>query len=280
MISTGTCIDITASKVYLLGDGGPIIEGPGSTTSTFGVHVEATANRARVEGITAGAFGVAIRVDGPNASLLFDTTGLDRRGIVLNGANAFLANVISQQDADVGIQINPTATDVLGWYIQAFDDGNVGIELNGSSGALLDQAVADGNGKFGIWLLSASNNYFDGFEAQSNGVAGVYLGCNAAGPDGTACPSGVPSSNNNGFIGSSYGTRNSVVSNTGSPHNQSYGIAVGLGNSHNRFSLITGDANKTDDALDENPHCGGDRWYSNTFTRSNPAEGSSPLCID
>jgi hypothetical protein len=233
-----------------------------------------------VEGITAGKFGQGIRVDGPNASLTFDTTGFNQKGIVLNGANAFLANVISQQDIGVGIQINATATGVLAWNLNASDAGGAGIELNGASGALLDQAIGDGNGTFGIWLRSASDNYIDGFEAQSNGVAGVYLGCNAAGPNGTGCPPGVPSSNNNGLIGSSYGSRNSVVSNAGSPHNQNYGIAVGLGNSHNRFSLITGSANSKDDALDENPNCGSNRWYSDTFTSSNPSEGSSPLCID
>jgi len=278
MVSTGTCFDITASKVYIIG-APTTIEGPGSGTSTFGVHVEPTANRARVEGITAGKFGQGIRVDGPNASLTFDTTGFNQKGIVLNGANAFLANVISQQDIGVGIQINATATGVLGLNLNASDAGGAGIELNGASGAFLDQAVGDRNGTFGVWLRGASNNHFDGFNAQGNGIAGVYLGCNATGPNGTACPPGVPSSSNNSFIGSSFGSRNSDVSNTESPFSQSYGIAVGLGNSHNRFSLITGSANTKKDALDENPDCGSDRWYDDTFTTSEPGSVSS-MCLD
>ena len=72
---------------------------------------------------------------------------------------------------------------------------------------------------------SASNNDIDGFVSESNGVAGVYLGCNA-GLMGTACPSGVASSNGNTLIGLVYGSKNSVVSNTGTPLNQRFGMAA------------------------------------------------------
>jgi hypothetical protein len=38
MHSTGTCVDITASKVTLAG--GAVIQGPGPTTATVGIHIE------------------------------------------------------------------------------------------------------------------------------------------------------------------------------------------------------------------------------------------------
>jgi hypothetical protein len=77
MNSTGTCVDITASHVTLSGGGGvTAIKGPGSTTPTFGVHIDPTANRVILENILAENFGQGIRVDGPNAStFLVETTG-------------------------------------------------------------------------------------------------------------------------------------------------------------------------------------------------------------
>jgi len=278
MNSTGTCVDITASHVTLTG--GPAIKGPGSTTPTFGVHIEPTANKVTLESVLAENFGQGIRVDGPNTStFLVETTG-NNKGTVVNGANAFLIEEISVSDNVAGIQVNPTATDFVMVIGEAVNDTGVGIKLNGVSGAFIDEAVAQGDGTFGIWLQSASNNVISGFTAESNGVAGVYLGCNAAGPNGTACPPGVPSSNGNSLMGSVYGSKNSVVTNTGSPHNQLFGIAVGLGNLHNHFLTITGTGNVDDDALDENTNCGNNRWFSDSFTKSSPPKGTTVFCLN
>ena len=150
-------------------------------------------------------------MDGPNASLILVETTLNGKGVVVNGANAYLIEVISVLDNEVGIQINASATDLVGVIVEAVQATGAGIKLNGVNGVFMDEAVAVGNGTFGIWLQSASNNDFDGFESESNGVAGVYLGCNPAGPNGTACPSGVASSNGNSFIGSVFGSNNSLV---------------------------------------------------------------------
>jgi hypothetical protein len=279
MNSTGTCIDITASHVTLSG-GGMVIKGPGSTTPTFGVHIEPAANRVILESIVAEDFGQGFRVDGPNATtLLAESTG-NNRGTVVNGANAFLIEEISVLDNVAGIQVNATATDFVMVIGEAVNETGVGIKLNGVSGAFIDEAVAQGDGTFGIWLRSASNNVISGFVSESNGVAGVYLGCNAAGPNGTACPPGVPSSNGNSLMGSVYGSKNSVVTNTGSPHNQLFGIAVGLGNLHNHFLTITGTGNVNDDALDENPNCGNNRWFADTFTTSSPAKNTTFFCLN
>ncbi len=278
MHSTGTCVDIAVSHVTLIG--GPTIVGPGKTTPTFGVHVEPTANKVILEGVVAESFGQGVRVDGPNASLLSVITALNNKGVVLTGANAYLLVVESIQDNLVGIQVNATATDMVGVVVVAEDETGAGIKLAGANGAYFNEAVALGCGTFGIWLQSASNNVFSGFESESNGVAGVYLGCNPAGPTGTACPAGVPSSNGNSFAGAVYGSTNSLVSNTGSPFNQGFGIAVGLGNLHNHFVTVTGAGNVNQDALDENPNCGSNRWFADTFTKSSPAKNTTPLCLN
>jgi hypothetical protein len=279
MNSTGTCIDITASRVTLQG-GLIVMKGPGPSTATFGVHIEPSANKAILENVVAEDFGQGIRFDGPNASTLVAETTLNSKGTVVNGANAFLIEEISDLDNLVGIQVNSTATDFVMVIGEALQDGGVGIKLNGVSGAFIDEAVAQGDGTFGIWLRSASNNVISGFVAESNGVAGVYLGCNAAGPNGTACPAGVPSSNGNSLMGSVYGSKNSLVSNTMSPLNQRLGIAVGLGNLHNHFLTITGAGNVDEDALDENPTCGNNRWFADTFTKTSPLKNTTLFCLN
>jgi parallel beta-helix repeat protein len=277
MQSTGTCVDITASKVTL---GGAVIKGPGPTTATFGIHIEPSANKVFLEDVEAEDFGQGIRIDGPNASTFLVLTGANNKGTVVNGANAFLIEEISESDNAVGIQVNPTATNFVMVLGEALGEAGVGIELNGVSGAFLSDSTAPENGSFGIWLRSASNNFISGFQAEDNGVAGVYLGCNPAGPNGTACPAGVPSSSGNSFMGSVYGSTNSQVTNTGNPLNQRFGIAVGLGNLHNHFLTITGTGNVDDDALDENPNCGNNRWFSNIFATTSPAKNTSFFCLN
>ena len=281
MNSTGTCIDITASNVTLTASS-VVIKGSGSTSPTFGVRIEPTANRVLLEGIVAEDFAQGFRVDGRNASLIDVQTEGNNKGVVVNGANAYLIETISELDNLVGIQVNSTATDFVMVIGGALGATGAGVELNGVNGAFMEEAEAEGNGTFGIWLKSASNNFIAGFVSESNGIAGVYLGCNAAGPNGTPCPAGVPSSNGNSLMGSVFGTStNSLVSNTGTPLNQRFGVAVGFGNLHNHFLLITGKGNVDDDALDENPTCGNNRWFADNFTTSSPAKSTTSLfCLN
>jgi hypothetical protein len=113
----------------------------------------------------------------------------------------------------------------------------------------------------------------------SNGLASAYLGCNPTGPNGTTCPAGTPSSDNNSLTGNALNAMAhlSDVSNSAS---QRFGIAVGLGSRGNRFSFITGSGNVTDDALDENPNCANNRWFAGTFTASSPAKNTTFLCLN
>ncbi|HZZ07473.1 MAG TPA: hypothetical protein VFE43_02945 [Candidatus Binataceae bacterium] len=81
-------------------------------------------------------------------------------------------------------------------------------------------------------------------------------------------------------MGAVYGSESSIVTNTGSPLNQHFGVAVGLGNLHNHFLTITGTGNLNDDALDENPNCCNNRWFADTFTTANPAENTTFFCLN
>jgi hypothetical protein len=70
----------------------------------------------------------------------------------------------------------------------------------------------------------------------------------------------------------------SVINN--SNFSQSYGIAVEPDSVNNDFLTIYGDGNLVDDALDENPNCGTNRWFGNTFTTSSPAQNTTDYCIN
>ena len=272
-----TCIHITASDVTLTG--GPTLKGPGSTTSTYGVHIGLYANKVTLQSVAATYFGQGIRIDGPNAIVQQAATSFNNKGTVVNGAHALLVDQSSQRDEAVGIQVNDTAKNFAMVESAADEATGTGIELNGVKGAFLNSIVTDEDGDFGIWLKNASNNFITGFESEDNGIAGVYLGCNAAGPNGKACPI---SSNGNTLTGAVYVLTDSIVSDTGNillPQ-QSYGIAVGKDNLQNHLFGITGTGNVVKDALDENPNCGTNRWSNDSFTTSSPAKNTTLTCIN
>ena len=110
------------------------------------------------------------------------------------------------------------------------------------------------------------------FSSTNNGVAGIYLGCNAAGPNGTACPAGRRTVQQ-GQLPLGTSPNNSTVNNTGS---ERFGIAVGLGNLRNHLFSISGTGNVTYDALDENPNCGSNWWVGDNFITSSPPPNTSP----
>jgi hypothetical protein len=279
----GTCIDITASNVTL--EGNPyvprVILGPGTDTPTFGIHIEASARNVTLTQMSIRGFGEGLRIDGPNATLFEVGGGGNHKGIVVNGAKALLIEIGIGSDETVGIQINASATNFVMVGGGASSEAEAGIELNGVSKAVLSSVEAVANGTFGIWLNGASNNIISNFDASGNGIAGVYLGCNAAGPNGQAsCPSSA-SSNGNSLMGAIFTTDYSIVNNIGgAPNPQRYGMAVGLGSLHNDFLLISGSDNLVDDALDENPNCGSNRWLFNGFMSTSPPRNTTFTCIN
>jgi hypothetical protein len=277
----GTCVHITASDVTLSGVG-ILIQGPGAKTATIGVDIDLFANNVTLQSVEAMNFGEGIHIDGPNATVRESATSSNNRGTVVNGVHALLIDQSSQRDGAAGIQVNASAKNFGMMSGTANAATGAGIELNGVSGAFLSSTVTDDDGTFGIWLKNASNNLISAFESEDNGIAGVYLGCNAAGPNGkSSCALG---SNSNTLTGDALpfpGTY-SVVSDTGNilQLQQSYGIAVGRGNLRNHILNIMGTGNVVDDALDENPNCGNNRWTLNNFTKSSPAKNTSFTCIN
>ena len=272
------CVHITADDVTLTG--GSTLKGPGSKTDTVGVHVDIFAHRVTLQSVEVTGFGRGILIDGPNATVQEAVTSLNNRGTVVNGTHALLVKHSSQQDGAAGVQVNDTAKNFGMMSGTASDASGTGIVLNGASGAFLNSIVANENSSFGIWLKNATNNLITGFETEDNGTAGVYLGCNADGPNGkSSCATG---SNGNTLVGPVFESSPSIVSSTGNlllPQ-QSYGIAVGLGNLDNHFLVITGMGNVVDDALDENPNCGTNRWLVNDLKTSSPAKTTTYTCLN
>ena len=228
------------------------------------------------------AFGEGVRIDGPNATLFGTNTDRNHRGVVVNGANALLINTLSIFDEAVGIQVNQSATNFVMVGGGADAEPGVGIKLNGVRGAVLNSVESAINGSFGIWLNGASDNSITNFIAQDNGIAGVYLGCNPAGPNGQkSCPADG-GSDGNSLSGAVFNTDFSTVNNDRSGPNepQRYGIAVGLGNVDNDLLLIGGADNLVDDALDENPNCGTNRWLFNGFMSTSPPQNTTDTCVN
>jgi len=272
-----TCVHIKVSNVTLTG--GPTLQGPGSKSSTIGVYIDIFAKKVTLQSVQAMDFGQGILIDGPNATVQQATTSFNNKGTVVNGAYTLLIQQSSQRDDAAGIQINASAKNFGMMSGKAVGATGAGIVLNGVSGAFLNSIMADDDASFGIWLKDASNNLITGFEAEDNGVAGVYLGCNADGPNGkSSCATG---SNGNTLVGPVYASPPSVVSYTGALLlQQSYGIAVGKGNLDNHFLIIMGMGNIVDDALDENPNCGSNRWLVNDLATSSPAKNTTYTCLN
>jgi len=295
--TVGIDIEPSAKNVIVYGgltpDGfgqGIRIDGANATVSSMSTSnnnkgIVVNGANATVYSMSTGSDNKGIVVNGANATLYSDFVSDNQMGIVVNGTNAHLVETSSFDNEAIGIQINKTATNFLMVGGNTSGSGTptgtqeVGIELDQVSGAVLTSTEAFYNGTFGIWLNGASDNVITNFDSESNGIAGVYLGCNAAGPNGSAsCPSGA-SSHDNVVIGVAFNPPYSSVINN-SNFSQSYGIAVEPDSVNNDFLTIYGDGNLVDDALDENPNCGTNRWFGNTFTTSSPAQNTTDYCIN
>jgi parallel beta-helix repeat protein len=282
--TSGDCIDVAASSVELLGNS-HTITGPGSATGTVGIHVLTGANLAIVDGVTTTGFGVGIQADGKEPFILASVSESNGVGFVLNGSASVVYDAVAETNLFAGFKVSPTAGGST--ILVASSIGNtVGFKLVRVSGTAMYAVTATGNAAFGFWLNGAYDSNITGLTAQDNTVAGIYLGCNAAGPIGTPCPAGTPASAENVIqsdLFSSSGPSN--VSPTG-PGKQRYGIAIDRGNLRNRIFRVAGSGNSIFDAFDENPGCGTNDWgallFTNTFTTVSPTTAASGnlFCID
>lgn len=286
--ATGVCIDIVASDVILAGipdqyGNPPTITGPGDTTSSTGIVIEATAPKAIVSELVISDFGLGMAINGRRATLLEVLTNFNGRGKLINAARAYLNFGDAGDNQSFGIRATVNAADLT--IVQTFsrNNGGAGFRLRNLVGAHLNGDLADNNGTFGFWLDGASGNSIVSFEANNNSIAGVYLGCDSAGPNGVPCPWWRTPSNGN-LISGVWVVSNASAAETDSVASASStkpiaGVAIDAGSVGNLVTMVTA-KNPTLDMLDENRHCASNMWELNTFTTSSPAKSTTPYCIN
>jgi parallel beta-helix repeat protein len=152
--------------------------------------------------------------------------------------------------------------------------GYAGIELNGVSGAFLNNLTVTGSATYGVWLLSSSRNVIANFSVSRNTSAGIYLGCfHSGGLLGRRCTTVPPTPPSNGNILTSVGDPSSADG--PSQPDQAYGVAIAAGNVGNRIVGVGGSGNGKGtfgvDALDGNPNCGSNLWTGNQFAIVSPS---------
>jgi len=124
------------------------------------------------------------------------------------------------------------------------------------------------NNRYGLWLESTARNLVYNFTAESNALAGVYIGCFADGPHANKCskPS-MQSTSNAVYNGKSLKTTEG---------SQQIGVAIDLGDLGNKVADLTIQFNAQFDAVDENPQCGTNTWMVITYGTSNQTNGCIP----
>jgi hypothetical protein len=276
--TSGACITVAASNLILDGKF-HTISGSSSAASTIGVEVASTAKTVEFGDMTVTGFGQGIRLDGRDAVLVTSMVSLNGRGVVANGPAAILVSVTADANNLAGIQVNPGAVGSTLLQVTADSNFGAGVKLINVNGVSLIKSDASTNSTFGVWLKGSSSNLLWDFTAEDNTIAGVYLGCNAAGPTGGACPPGTLPASANMISGDLVGSTNSVVS-PSSPSKQKFGVAIDLGNSKNRVLNVTGKGNGIFDAIDKNASCATNLWLG-TFTAvsQTPAASGNLFCI-
>jgi hypothetical protein len=227
--SAGDCLVITAPNVSLNLNRFHLI----GATSAVGVHVMRTAAKAFIEGngATIQTFGVGLQIDAPGA--LAD-------------------NFIALSNTDAGVVLNHVQQADLSNF-SAAHNLNDGVRIVAGANNLLQMPMIFDNGRFGVWLQSSSHNSVGNFAVQSNALAGIYIGCSSAGPQG-ACPRGSPLSNYNYLF--------SGVAGIVSSGSQQYGVAIDLRDNFNRVVNVAAVDNDKLDLFDANSDCAANYWFA------------------
>jgi parallel beta-helix repeat protein len=191
--SSGDCLVITAANVSLnLNHFGLF-----GATSAVGIHIMKTAAKAFIEGdgSTIETFGEGIQIDAPGALV-------DNFTVLSNTDAGVLLNKVQQADLS---------------NFSALNNKNDGVRIDGGGFNILQMPMISGNDRYGVWLQSSSHNSVGNFTVQNNTVAGIYIGCSAAGPQGL-CSRGAPASNYNYLFSGGASTQSSGT--------QQYGVAT------------------------------------------------------
>jgi len=275
----GNCIRIAVPGVTLDLASTTISSSPSSAPSV-GVHVLVNAMSAVVMGTldapaTVTGFTTGIQIDAPSVTLQNLVAQANVIGIEIDGGAVYGSALAVHDSSHTGILINGPAP---GPYLTGVSVdstlGFAGIELNGVSGAFLNDLAVTGSATYGVWLRSSSRNVIANFSVSRNTTAGIYLGCfRSGGLLGKRCTTVPPAPPSNGNILTSVGDPSSVDG--PSQPSQAYGVAIALGNVGNRIVGIQGSGNGNGsfgvDAIDGNPNCATNLWTGNQFTTASPA---------
>jgi len=278
----GNCINVAAPGVTL-DLANTIISSSPSSAPSVGVHVLVNAKGAVVTGTlnapaTVTGFTTGIEIDAPSVTLENLVAQANFVGIEINGGAAYGSALAVHDSSHTGILVNGPAP---GPYLTGVSVdstlGFAGIELNGVSGAFLNNLTVTGSATYGVWLLSSSRNVIANFSVSRNTTAGIYLGCfRSGGLLGKRCTTVPPAPPSNGNILTSVGDPSSADG--PSQPEQAYGVAIAVGNGGNRIVGIEGSGNGNGnfgfDAIDGNPNCATNLWTANQFANASP-----PGCI-
>ena len=234
------------------------------SAGTYTVNADLTAS----QGLT--ALGGCIDVNANNVNLLtngYNITGAGTgTGIgihLLSGRNTIFLSAAGPQS---------TYTTISGWQYgvesqahtvtsEAFylDGNSTGLLLKGAQSNIFGEFGASGNTVYGVWIWGGSANQIAYSGVWDNGVAGMYIGCKANGPNGPACSGSGNNSTGNFVFG--------VVSYTTAA--ESYGLAVQSGNTANTLVDNQFYSNTVDDLFDGNASGSSNMWHANLFATAN-----------
>lgn len=271
LTSAGNCINIAVPKVFLNLEGFTLT---GSGTGT-GINILSTSRNVAILDGTIKDFDNGVVTDAPGVALveLASESNLSN-GIVFGGPGNLVFDAVVGLNKKNGILVKPLASSTALIGAEVAGNTRAGVAVSLASSFFAFEVDGVDNGTFGFWLRGSSNGMMLGAEAENNGIAGVYLGCSPTGPGSTTCASlGLTPASDNNILENN-------IENTAA---QKFGVAIDPGNARNHVVVNNnnGHANSTFDLIDENPTCGSNIWYLNTFTTSKPGKDAvSPFCID
>jgi hypothetical protein len=273
-----TCCTITASGVYTLsasftansGTGTCVAIGnAGGSITNVVVNLagftitQATANNGKGTGIgITGASGFNadsqnVYLEGLNGGVSAFATGVS----VSSSSGTFGTNYVTVEGVNAGD--NGTGFTETGNNASLSDisasSNKVGVEVTACDNCSVNFADLESNSQYGIWLNDSDMVAVNSIFTTSNGVAGIYDGCNATTP-GTTCSSDT-GDNNQIF--------NSISENN---PNTTTGLGIYVDNGETNTSVSNNDASGNKfDGFDKNTTCGSNHWFGNVFTTASPS---------
>ena len=211
-----------------------------------------------------GAAGVVARNISKTAFIGFLADSNTQGGLIIKHATASAVQSVDASSEGFGLQLDNSSGMIVN-SVTANNNTGFGIKVSGGGSNFLSIINSNSNGTYGVWLNGSSGNSLRSFTVDGSGLAGVYIGCSTTGPNGTTCASvsSLPSNHNTVVAG--------LLQPDASKVPNGWGVAIDTGNKFNKvkFTIAAGSAHF--DADDENSACGTDVWAFNSFGSTNPA---------